>query len=191
MLPARVESYIVPVEALGAHGQVERGEYQGGRDSQSLEEALRRRGVENRFDLYYDVILPNRGHLATPRVQRLYLLDEDDEPTYSVLSTYAVSRDGVFTGFKGFFIATLSPTVALDISSDDIKSRMTSDSWKHCYLPIENPVGVQQGDRIQLVLSRAYSDNGRLFEQRYRWEGRVARGSTVIARFRQDTRPPG
>jgi protein arginine N-methyltransferase 1 len=47
-----------------------------------------------------------------------------------------VQTDGVFTGFKGYFTAELVEGVILDISGDDIEGRTTSDSRKHCYLPV-------------------------------------------------------
>ncbi|MGH8885876.1 MAG: 50S ribosomal protein L11 methyltransferase [Egibacteraceae bacterium] len=188
MLPDRVASYLVPVAAKKAHDQVKGGEYCGGKNSRSLDDALRRRGVESRFDCYYDVILPKSTYLAAPRMTRLYNLGSDNTATYRVSRTYPVGRGGIFTGFKGYFIARLSQTVTLDISGDSINDRTTSDSWKHCYLPIEEPVEVRQHDRIKLVFSRTYPHHREeLFRQRYRWEGQVMRGSTAIACFGQDT----
>ena len=191
MLPSRLESYLVPVSAAKAHDQVRRGEHRGTELTACLDDALRRRGARSRFDCYYDVILSQGTHLGTPRVARVYTFDVQDQPTYRVTTVFTVQRDGTFTGFKGYFVATLSESVALDISGDDIEGRTASDSWKHCYLPVEEPVAVVPGDRIRLVLERSYPSPGGVFGQRYRWEGEVVRGVTVITRFEHDTRPRG
>jgi protein arginine N-methyltransferase 1 len=184
----RVESYLVPVSAEKAHNQVRNGEYCGGTEPRPLDDVLRKRGNLSRFDFYYDVILPRRTYLATPRVVRDYSFDGNEQPTYDLSTGYTTHQDGVFAGFKGYFIATLSKTVSLDISGDDIDGRTTSDSWKHCYLPIEEPVKVQVHDRITLTFSRRYPLGPKeLFRQCYRWEGQVMRENTVLAHFAQDT----
>jgi protein arginine N-methyltransferase 1 len=189
MLPHRVESYLVPVAAREAHAQLSRGECQGLEPGLPLEQALQRNGIQGRFNCYYDVILPRSGYLATPRILRSFNLDGTDVPTYELSLSYPVTQQGVFTGFKGYFVAGLSRTVALDISGDDIPNRMTSDSWKHCYLPIENPVEVQPGDRIALTFSRSYPRNrDNPFRQSYRWQGEVFRGTQVLGRFSQNMR---
>jgi protein arginine N-methyltransferase 1 len=189
MIPSRLDSYLVPVSAARAHDQVRRGEHRGSELTVCLDDALQRRGVRSRFDCYYDVILSQATHLGTPRVVRLYTFDVHDQPTYRVATVFAVQREGMFTGFKGYFVATLSETVALDISGDDIEGRTASDSWKHCYLPVEEPVAVEPGDRIRLVFERSYPTTRGAFGQRYRWEGEVVREGTVITRFEHDTRP--
>jgi hypothetical protein len=73
----------------------------------------------------------------------------------------------------------------LDISGDDIQSGGTSDSWKHAYLPIEQPIEVEAGDHLKLVFSRAYPDAGGRFRQVYRWRGEVKRKGQTIGRFDQ------
>jgi len=141
MVPSRVESYLVPVAAEQAHEQVSRGDPVDAGGPVPFAERLRRRGARSPFDLYYDVIIPVCTYLATPRVARLYNFAAPDcippaAAAYRVPLAYTACRDGILTGFKGYFVATLSDTVALDISGDDIAGRATSDSWKHCYLPI-------------------------------------------------------
>ena len=132
-------------------------------------------------------MLPRSSHLATARVVRRYDLGLANDATYSETLTWTVHDPGILTGFKGYFIATLSPTVALDISGDDPgdgapDTRTSSDSWKHCYLPIATPVLVCRDDRIRLELTRAARPD-LPFQQTYRWEGAVLRGSTSIATF--------
>ncbi|XYH95781.1 50S ribosomal protein L11 methyltransferase [Sorangium sp. So ce1128] len=189
MLPRAVESYLVPVAAESAHERVVKGECEGLGGLRTLEDALQQSGARSRFDIYYDAILPCSIYLATPRVIRIFRLDGTDEPTYEHSTEYAVTTDGCFTGFKGYFIASLSRTVPLDISGDDIAGGATSGSWKHGYLPIEAPVSVKRGDRIQLEFGRRYPDRSDSpFTQVYFWRGHVVRDGRPIASFEQCTR---
>lgn len=190
MLPYHVESYLVPVGAERAHAQLREGVCHGLAASTTLNEALARNGIQGRFNCYYDVILPQSSYLATPRVLRRFALDGTDAPTYELSLIFPLSRSGVLTGFKGYFLANLSSTVALDISGDDIPGRTTSDSWKHCYLPIETPIRVTRGDRVVLTFIRSYPKNkDNPFRHAYRWQGEVLRGDRVIGRFSQSMRP--
>jgi SAM-dependent methyltransferase len=174
LLPRRAERYLVPVEAPRAHSGVE---------------ALGT-GVDRPFDAYYDVILPRSGYLASPRLDRPFAFTGDPTSYRSDL-VFAVDRQGRFTGFKGWFVADLSPTVALDISGDRIdggrQGRTSSDSWKNAYLPIAEPVPVEPHDRITLSLSRVAPEGngGPAFAQSYTWEGTVRRGDEVVAEFAQ------
>jgi protein arginine N-methyltransferase 1 len=192
MVPARVESYLVPVTAERAHEQVRRGDPVDAGGPAPFAERLRRRGARSPFDLYYDVIIPIHTYIASPRVVRLYDFtappDTPPAATYRVPLVYTARRDGLLTGFKGYFVATLSETVALDISGDDIPGRTTSDSWKHCYLPITEPIPVRRGDRISLTFSRACPHGeAASFRQSYQWEGQVISQGVTVARFAQST----
>ncbi|MEV6673331.1 methyltransferase domain-containing protein [Streptomyces sp. NPDC051162] len=189
MLPRRVESYLVPVTAARAHAQVRAGLPQDGGGAGHFAELLRSRGARGPFDLYYDVVLPLDGHLAAPRIVRVYDLEQGEpSASYQVPLVFTVHRDGVLSGFKGYFVATLSDTVALDISGDGIAERTASDSWKHCYLPIEDQVTVRRGDRVVLTFTRngGACDDGP-FQQSYRWEGRVLSDGKEITRFAHST----
>ncbi|HEV7808452.1 MAG TPA: class I SAM-dependent methyltransferase [Solirubrobacteraceae bacterium] len=189
MIPARVESYLVPVAAERAHtlvttctvADVDAGDWLS---------RVKKHGGRDQFDVYYDAVLPSSSHLAPARVARRYDLGRANDATYCETLTWTVHDAGPLTGFKGYFIATLSPTVALDISGDDPGSdardtrdtRTSSDSWKHCYLPIANPVLVCRDDRIRLELTRAARPD-RPFQQAYHWKGAVLRGRAAIATF--------
>jgi type I protein arginine methyltransferase len=186
LLPRRVERYLVPVEARRAHAEV----------------AALAVSRARPFDAYYDVILPRSGYLASPRLDRAFDLAAVDALfAYRSDVVFAVDRPGTLTGFKGWFVADLSPTVALDIAGDHIgdgegrdagdggSDRTSSDSWKHAYLPLEHPVAVEPHDRIALRLTRSVpgGGNGDSFAQSYRWEGAVHRGPEVVGRFAQAT----
>jgi protein arginine N-methyltransferase 1 len=176
LLPRRCERYLVPVDAPRAHAAVA---------------ALAPGG---RFDAYYDVILPRAGYLASPRLDRAFEAG-DDTVTYGRDLVFPLDRAGMLTGLKGWFVVDLSPTVALDISGDRIDpaaERTTSDSWRHAYLPIAEPVAVEPFDRLALRFERraggamAGDDgdgDGDPFAQSYRWTGTVWRGDDVVGRF--------
>jgi len=186
MMPERVESYLVPVAAEQAHDRVRRCAV-ADVDAGDWPARVKARGGRDQFDVYYDAVLPKSVHIAPARVARRYDFGHANDATYRETLTWTVHDDGLLTGFKGYFIATLSPSVALDISGDDLgggnwNARTSSDSWKHCYLPIATPVPVQRDDRIRVELARdARPDLP--FRQTYRWEGAVLCGQTTVATF--------
>jgi type I protein arginine methyltransferase len=96
---------------------------------------------------------------------------------------FALAGAGTDTGFNGWFIADLPPTVALDISGDRTDdgrpNRTSSDSWKHAHVPVERPVPVEAHDRIVLSLTRlaASGNDIRAFAQLYTWQGTVQRAT--------------
>jgi 2-polyprenyl-3-methyl-5-hydroxy-6-metoxy-1,4-benzoquinol methylase len=175
MLPRSVRSQLVPVSAVMAHRQVAAQKCRALNTNYSLPELMQRLAVKSAFNLYYDAIIPRRCYLS-------------DQPVYTTELAYVVTVDGVLTGFKGSFIAELSDSVVLDISGDDIAARTTSDSWKHCYLPLRDPLNVKQGDEIRLRFARSYpSLRDSAFRQCYRWSGNVTRHGEVMGAFDQST----
>jgi ubiquinone/menaquinone biosynthesis C-methylase UbiE len=188
MLPRSVRSQLVPVSATKAHKQIAAKQCRALNANYSLPELMQRLAIESPFNLYYDTIVPRSTYLSEPKVAKECRFDGNDQATYTADLSYIVSRDGLLTGFKGSFIANLSESVALDISGDNIGARSTSDSWKHCYLPIQETISVQRGDEIHLRFARSYpSHRESPFRQCYRWSGEVRRGENVIATFDQST----
>lgn len=186
MLPAKVQTYLTPISSEKAHEQVKNKECRGINGQYQLDDLLEKLGVENQFNLYYDCIIPKSAYLSEPQVAKEFNHDGNDESEYQVRTTYRVTKDAKFTGFKGSFAAELSDNVTLDISGDDIKGRETADCWKHCYLPIENPVEVKEGDEIELVYSRFYpQEKDCVFRQACAWEGIVKRDGKTIYEFGQ------
>jgi type I protein arginine methyltransferase len=185
IIPSKVESYLVPVTAVRAHDSVSRALIRGGDESLTSQERLRQLGVASLFDTYYDTVIPWSSHLATPRLARAYEFTFTERDEYEISLSFAIRHSGTFTGFKGYFVANLSDTVAMDISGDDIEHGTASDSWKHCYLPVENPVEVRRGDRLALSFSRRTNTAGHAFGQQYRWSGTLLRDTDVIGRFDQ------
>lgn len=188
LIPHRVESYLVPVAAERAHANVLRASPHGETDPEQFAQQLRRREANSPFDFYYDSIIPISCHLSQPTLARRYEFHDHETATYTLPLTYVAQRPGLLTGFKGYFIATLSRTVTLDISGDDIKGGTTSDSWKHCYLPLGNPCLVHTGDHINLTFNRSQLTNDpNPFQQSYQWEGNVISKGKTVTKFSQTT----
>jgi SAM-dependent methyltransferase len=184
MLPARADAFLVPVSAADAHRQLQQRRCRGLSRRYHLGQLLERLHAGGPFDIYYDVIIPSRVHLAAPAAVAHFAFDGRDRDEYTRALAFTVRQGGPFTGFKGYFRAQLADDVVLDISGDDIEGRTTSDSWKHCYLPVQHPVDVRPGDVIELGYRRAHpaaADSP--FRQRYAWTGRVRRGPRTLASF--------
>jgi 2-polyprenyl-3-methyl-5-hydroxy-6-metoxy-1,4-benzoquinol methylase len=188
MLPRRVCSHIVPVCAVKAHQQVAAQQCRTLNVNYSLAALMQRLAVKSPFNLYYDTIIPPGRYLSEPKIANECLFDGNDQAVYTVELEFVLNTHGMLTGFKGSFVAQLSELIALDISGGDIDGRTTSDSWKHCYLPIEEPIDVQQGDRVHLRYARSYPTHRESpFRQCYRWSGTTTRQGRVIGAFDQST----
>ncbi|HEY0166876.1 MAG TPA: class I SAM-dependent methyltransferase [Jatrophihabitans sp.] len=185
LLPSKVESYLVPVAATDAHRKVAQCQVRGGDESLSVERQLAQLGAASPFDTYYDAVIGWDRHLATPRLAREYQFLEAETDEYEIALSFTARQHGTLTGFKGYFIADLSPSTAMDISGDDIEAGQTSDSWKHCYLPIRLPIEVRPDDRISLRFARKRTGDG--FGQSYRWAGEVHRDSDQVGGFEQSS----
>lgn len=185
ILPLSTTSYLAPVAAPTAHRDLCTGAIARLTAHYDIAALYRDKQIRSPFNLYYDTILPRRTHLARPAMLRAYDGAWAQPATYHCERRFAIDRPGRLTGFKGYFVAELTPTTTLDISGDDIAAGETSDSWKHAYLPIEHPIDVEAGDRLELCFARWYPDGDGAFRQIYRWRGRVERAGRVIGRFAQ------
>jgi protein arginine N-methyltransferase 1 len=176
MLPERLSIHFVPVASPAAHAQIERGVCKAVSAVQDLQQLLNRLGVADPFELYYDVVLPRSRYLGLPRQARTIDFRTDPaETAYALSLTFPATADGLLTGFKGYFIAQLTDRDLLDISGDDPKAGSSSDSWKHCYLPLARPLPVRAGDIIRFDLERRpVQDKASPFSCRYRWRAEVA-----------------
>ena len=185
MLPRRATSFLVPVSAVEAHSQVQNRRCRGLSERYDLDDLLESLQVSSPFDLYFDTIIPKRAHLAPPTPILHFAFEGNDIEEYSRDLVFVVGKAGLFTGFKGTFTAELAEGIILDISGDDIEHRQTSDSWKHCYLPVERPAPVQPGDVIEVCYrcSRATRKDSPL-GQHVSWTGTVRRGQELLSRFR-------
>jgi protein arginine N-methyltransferase 1 len=184
MLPRRARTFLVPVSALEAHRQIEQRSCRGLSASYDLDRLLVQLQVPSPFQLYFDAIIPARAHLAPPAVAASFAFDGRDPEEYVTSLSFTAQKDGTLTGFKGTFAAELLEGVVLDIGGDDIAARATSDSWKHCYLPIERPLAVRAGEIIDLRYARARPAPVQgTFRPLYSWSGSVRRGDQVLGSF--------
>ena len=187
-IPKQVQTYLVPVSSPKIHEQIKTKECRSITTSYNLQELLNKLGIKNKFDIYYDAIVPLSSYLAEPSLAKSFSFDGTDEATYRIETTHKINKTGLLTGIKGYFIANLSNDVTLDISGDDIAGRKTSDCWKHCYMPIENPISVEQNDVLQIIFSRSYpKEKSSPFRQFYRWQGKVLRDSKIVGEFNHGT----
>ncbi len=186
-LPKSVNSYLVPVASQVTHNCLSSGDIASISDRYSLSQLLIDKNCSNTFDLYYDTIIPRSCYLSSPQNLIYYSGEWKQSATYQVRRHFVVERDGDFTGFKAYFVAQLTDSITLDISGDDIEKRLTSDSWKHAYLPIEEPIPVRRGDTVNLTFIRFYPTNNKAsqFRQVYHWQGEVQRENYVVAHFEQ------
>lgn len=187
MLPASTQTYLVPVCSKKLHNQVQNKDIKSISGTYNFEKLIGQRRDGHPFNLYYDAIIPRSTHLAKPQSVCAFNFDGSDNPEYRVMLHFPIVRDGLFTGFKGYFTAHLSKSVSLNISGDDIDRKQTSDCLKHCYLPIKTPFQVKKKDIIALKYERLYPREkvNSPFRQCYRWNGSVIRGGIEVYTFHQ------
>jgi hypothetical protein len=99
------------------------------------------------------------SYLAEPQEPFALTIGEDTGGSGSV--TFTVTRDGVLHGFGSFFTTTLADGITLS------NQRARETSWSQAFLPLEFPVEVREGDRIEVALEM---DDGRA----WRWRGDAA-----------------
>lgn len=182
-LPRTTTSYLVPVCAQEAHRAVRDQEIATLAAHYRIDALYRDKGLRSPFDLYYDCILPRSTYLSRAAQACHYGGAWDQPATYTRELRFTIERDGVLTGLKGYFVAELSAETSLDISGDDIAAGTSSDSWKHAYLPIEQPLAVAEGDTLTVWFARQKGSGA--FRQLYGWRGEVLRGNRRVGEFAQ------
>lgn len=183
LLPTRVVSYLTPVEALSAHAQIARKTCQTVNPSYDLTRLLEQNYIRSHFDIYYDSVIPDSALLANPAQIKQFCFRDEEQSEYCSEMEYQVHRSGLLTGFKGHFVADLTDSVVLDISSGDIAANRVSCSWKHAFFPLETPIQVEIGDRILVNFSRHYPEQKHHFRQIYRWAGKVYKDGQLCKTF--------
>ena len=186
-LPKDTCAYIVPITAKKAHSAIQMREVKTLNPNYQLNKLMQEKNIRNPFNLYYDTLIEKTAQLSKPQRIQYYHDDWNQQPVYCKVRSFVMERDAEFTGFQCYFIADLSDTVSLDISGDDPNLHSCSDSWKHAYLPIEQPITVRKGDVISLSFSRYYPDgmSALQFRQIYRWKGHVERDGSHYTTFDQ------
>lgn len=195
-IPDSVETFIVPVSSEQSNRCIALGEIRTLNKRYQLADLMQEQCVQDPFNLYYDNIIPERQHLSSCARVQYYHDRWDQSPEYERLLKFTAHSEGVLTGFKGFFQARLFGDIILDISSGEISpsdfaSRKCSDSWKHCYFPIEQAIPVCKGDEISLTFRRSYpmTRDGSGFRQFYSWSGTVNRNHFPVGEFNQGMQP--
>ncbi len=185
-IPYRVETFLVPIDSMKIYNQVKEGIYKNMNSNYNLKELMDRFNVKNKFDLPFNSIIPQSTYLSAPENMIEFNFKGKDKAEYITKNVFTIMKDGIFTGFKGYFIAYLSPTSILDISPGEIKSGKTSDCWKNLYLPIEKPFKVKKGDKLYLDYERFYPTDHKMdFVQGYSWSGRIERKGEIVYKFSQ------
>lgn len=187
ILPKKVETSLVPVFSKKAYNNLVSNNVKGISGNYNLDKLLLELEIKDKFNLYYDAILPKSSYLSEPKIIKTFNFENDDSE-YGEKIFYKVKKDGFLTGFKGSFNAQLSDYTNLDISSDNINLRETSDCWKHCYLPISDLIKVKKGDLIEVTFSRFYPKKKLGFKQFYSWTGNIKREGELIESFSQSMR---
>jgi len=187
LIPLSVTSYIVPVTSENSHKLVKNEDIKSLNSSKySLRSLMSDKNITSPFNIYYDTVIPVKSHLSTPKLLRCYDHKWEQTSIYELEIDFVINHSGEFTGFKGYFMALLYDNIILDISADGLGFGLSSDSWKHAYLPVERPVSVKKDDRLFLRFSRSYpQDSSIKFRQIYRWKGRIERNSVTIYEFDQ------
>ena len=186
MIPRKVNTFLVPVSSTNAHGQISNGKCKGINEKYNLSDLLLKLEMTNKFNLYYDVVLPKSTYLSSPQMVADFEFIGLDKGEYQSEIVFTIDKQGIFNGFKGYFIAKLSDGVLLDISGDDIQNHETSDCWKHCFLPIEKTLEVHKGDKVKIIFSRRYPKiRNSPFRQCYSWQGDIERDGKNIFIFSQ------
>lgn len=114
-------------------------------------------------------ILPDEI-LATPKPVYAADLYRATESSFSSTASYIINRDGVVGGLAGWFRAKLTDTIAIDTSPYSPRTH-----WRQCYLPLEHPIAVSNGDTVHVEVEMlsidganpvwswaAYTDNSKL-----------------------------
>jgi SAM-dependent methyltransferase len=114
--------------------------------------------------LYVDAI-DEDAHLAEPRTIIELDLATIEEGIASGRVAFEVEGDGVLHGFSGWFDATLAP--GIELSNETARET----HWDHTFLPLERPLEVAEGTKIDVKLE--YHGG-----QEWRWHGSV--GETVF-----------
>lgn len=169
IIPARVETWIAPVEAPEAFAAVDTWtadllgfDYSPVRDV----------AADVAFTLWFgadDALAPGA---------MMGSIDLTGPPLASLSgeAEFFAARDGFLHGLAGWFAAEISPGVLLS------NAPPTRGSWMHAYLPVKEAVPVRAGDRIRACIAVRTDDE--LWEWTVEAGGNVQSGSTLAPHLR-------
>lgn len=102
----------------------------------------------------------SNAYLADPREVLAIDFSTDFHTDVSGRASFTIVRDAQLHGFGGFFRALLADGIELS------NQRARSTSWSQALLPLERPVAVTRGTRVEVELQM---DDGKA----WRWRGRA------------------
>lgn len=105
------------------------------------------------LDLKREMFLGEPASLARAELAQI------DSEDFNGEASFVATRGGTVHGFGGWFAAELA--AGIDLSN--VPPSMTP-SWSHTFLPLEDPLQVETGDRIDLTISTSRS------AARWRWQ---------------------
>jgi precorrin-6B methylase 2 len=138
LIPCAVELYAVPAASRHAQDALS---FWMSRPYDLDVSTIAKRAVSNIFVVD---ILPEEI-LATPKPAYTADLYRVTEPSFSSKTTYVINRDGIIQGLAGWFRAKLTDSIAIDTSPYSPRTH-----WRQCYLPLEHPIGVSNGDTVHV-----------------------------------------
>ena len=152
IIPRRVALSAVPVELPREH---ETRVAWWGEARYGLDFSVLRMFASNEV---YATHIDAEAYLAQPAE----IIDVDlatiDDPNVTGTASFEIARDGMLHGFGGWFTATLIDDNTLS------NAEAHATHWKQAFLPLEQPVPVTAGTRVELEL---HSHDGRA----WRWRG--------------------
>jgi len=74
-------------------------------------------------------------------------------------ASFTVARSGLLCGFSGWFRATLAAGI-------ELSNERAGTNWQHTFLPLESPMTVEPGTRIEIELETSDGLS-------WRWRGRI------------------
>lgn len=116
MIPSNLKQVLVPVHSPGLSQQIEK-----------LDLALN----------YYETVIPKKDYVADPVAVNQFNFELDNLVEYQKEFSVQLNKNLPVTGFKGWFVAQLSPNIILD--TEEVKE---DSSWNHCYFPTQEQLMV-------------------------------------------------
>lgn len=176
VVPQSIELLAAPVELADAYAQEVDWNYKrAGIDFR----AMRPFAVNN----LYSRRLEPRSYLAEPQGLGAVDLADAQSTTFTGDSIFEVQRSGRVHGLGGWFSSRLCGNVT--VSNDPA---LSPGSWNHAFLPVEEAVHVEPGDRLAVHVS--CSNNGAVWQWRLELASgpsRVHCGDTHSPRFDHST----
>lgn len=101
-------------------------------------------------------LIPPSKLLATPATQDVEFMTAID-PTFTFETTFTATRDGILSGFTGWFNLRLFNQISFSTAPDAPPTH-----WKQGFLPIQHPEKVKRGQtiRFQLVMEPDHYPTG-------------------------------